>query len=117
MNLYYNGFCNSVLWTLFHYVPLAMESNLQETRHLQAQWLAYKKANEQFSKAVLQVAHPGDIVWVQDYHLMLLPHLLRRSMPEMKIGWFLHTPFPSSGACEGGAASWLTASLFIPTHW
>jgi alpha,alpha-trehalose-phosphate synthase [UDP-forming] len=90
------GFCNSVLWQLFHYVPLHMESKLAETRTLQVQWAAHQAANRAFADAVLALYRPGDVVWVQDYHLMLLPALLKAAVPDMKVGWFLHTPFPSS---------------------
>ncbi|KAK9828321.1 hypothetical protein WJX74_008705 [Apatococcus lobatus] len=96
VDLHYNGFCNSVLWQLFHYVPLNTESKLSETKTLQKQWAAYQAANHAFAEAVLKVHRPGDVVWVQDYHLMLLPGILKTRVPDMKVGWFLHTPFPSS---------------------
>ena len=95
-DLHYNGFCNSVLWQLFHYVPLNIDSKLSETRTLQFQWAAHQLANKEFARVVLQHYQPGDIVWVQDYHLMLLPAILKEKHPQMKVGFFLHTPFPSS---------------------
>lgn len=95
-DLHYNGFCNSVLWQLFHYVPLNIDSKLSETRTLQFQWAAHQLANRKFAEIVLQHYQPGDIVWVQDYHLMLLPAILKEHFPRMKVGFFLHTPFPSS---------------------
>lgn len=95
-DLHYNGFCNSVLWQLFHYVPLNIDSKLSETRTLQFQWAAHQLANREFAKVVLRHYQPGDIVWVQDYHLMLLPAVLKEKHPQMKVGFFLHTPFPSS---------------------
>ncbi|KDD73644.1 glycosyltransferase, partial [Helicosporidium sp. ATCC 50920] len=96
MDLHYNGFCNSVLWPLFHYVPLAIDSKLSDTRAFGAQWNAYQLANRAFADAVLEEYTPGAMVWVQDYHLMLLPSLLKERVPGMKVGFFLHTPFPSS---------------------
>ncbi|KAK9830458.1 hypothetical protein WJX72_011880 [[Myrmecia] bisecta] len=96
VDLHYNGFCNSVLWQLFHYVPLNMDSKLSETRTLQFQWAAHQEANRKFADTVFSHYEPGDVVWVQDYHLMLLPALLKQKKPKMKVGWFLHTPFPSS---------------------
>ncbi|KAI3633508.1 hypothetical protein MIR68_008455 [Amoeboaphelidium protococcarum] len=89
--LYYNGFSNSILWPLFHYLP--GEINFNEDY-----WLAYNEANQLFNEAVGEIIQDNDIVWVQDYHLMLLPSLIRESNPgkKIKIGWFLHTPFPSS---------------------
>jgi trehalose 6-phosphate synthase/phosphatase len=73
-----------------------MDSKLSETRTLQFQWAAHQAANATFADAVLAHYQPGDVVWVQDYHLMLLPALLKLRVPRMKVGWFLHTPFPSS---------------------
>ncbi|KAK4050701.1 Trehalose-6-P synthase/phosphatase complex synthase subunit [Microbotryomycetes sp. JL201] len=135
---YYNGFSNSILWPLFHYHP--GEISFDET-----DWLAYRQANLLFAEAVRGVVSSGDIVWVQDYHLCLVPVFLRdllgRSpasmgedsqgsvagmfngltlgpqaaspnndstpsgvngmhgksvVPDVQIGFFLHTPFPSS---------------------
>lgn len=60
------------------------------------QWEAYKAANQAFADVVLEHYQDGDIVWCQDYHVMLLPSILKRAKPNMKVGWFLHTPFPSS---------------------
>lgn len=95
-NLYYNGFCNDVLWPLFHYVPLPIVSSDGERKFDVKYWHAYSRANQRFADAVFQVYQPGDLVWVQDYHLMLLPSLLRKRLPDVTIGFFLHTPFPSS---------------------
>ena len=63
-------------------------------------WIAYRDANRQFAKAVASVVKDGDLIWVHDYHLMLLPAMLREEIGDSKknvrIGFFLHTPFPSS---------------------
>ncbi|GLC47635.1 hypothetical protein PLESTB_000009400 [Pleodorina starrii] len=98
LDLYYNGFCNSVLWQLFHYVPLNIDTwqKMAEHRAMQLQWQAYQMANEKFADVVLAEYATNDVVWVQDYHLMLLPSLLKQNVPKMKVGFFLHTPFPSS---------------------
>lgn len=85
---YYDGFCNDVLWPLFHY-----ES--QYTFFQPANWEAYIRANQKMAEAILQVAAPDDCVWIHDFHFMLLPELLRQGNPSLKIGFFLHTPFPS----------------------
>jgi trehalose 6-phosphate synthase/phosphatase len=95
-NYYYNGFCNDVLWPLFHYVPLPIMSSDGERKFDFKYWDAYSRANHRFAEAVMQVYQPGDLVWVQDYHLMLLPSLLRKRLRNVTIGFFLHTPFPSS---------------------
>ncbi|GJQ09065.1 hypothetical protein GpartN1_g856.t1 [Galdieria partita] len=95
-NLYYNGFCNDVLWPLFHYVPLPIVSSDGERKFDFKYWQAYSAANYRFAEAVLQVYQDGDYIWVQDYHLLLLPSLLRRRLRDVKIGFFLHIPFPTS---------------------
>ena len=64
------GFSNSILWPLFHYHPGEMNFDA-------ANWLAYREANMRFADVVAGFCRAGDMVWVQDYHLMLLPMLLR----------------------------------------
>lgn len=92
---FYNGYCNNVLWPLLHYIPLSMldaQAQLTET-----QWAAYQRANQDFADTVMSLEpDQDDLVWVQDYHLMLLPRFLRERMPSLSIGWFLHTPFCTS---------------------
>eukprot|EP00466_Bigelowiella_natans_P011203 jgi/Bigna1/72045/fgenesh1_pg.18_\ len=78
---YYNGFCNNVLWPLFHYIPVPIEGikkYIVMNRHQLAgkQWVAYCDANVLFSKVVSEVYRDGDVVWIHDYHLMLLPSIL-----------------------------------------
>ncbi len=85
---YYHGFCNKTIWPLFHYFP-------EYTVYSADLWRAYRRVNQLFAEAVAGVARPGDIIWVQDYHLMLLPELIREKLPEMPVGFFLHIPFPS----------------------
>merc|ERR1719443_2433813 len=60
------------------------------------QWEAYQKANEIFVETILTVFEDDDYVWVHDYHLMLVPRIMREQKPDSNIGWFLHTPFPSA---------------------
>lgn len=88
------GCClDSILWPLFHYHP-------GEITFDEYAWDAYKKANRLFAQAVAKDVQDGDLVWVHDYHLMLLPEMLREEIGDtkknVKIGFFLHTPFPSS---------------------
>lgn len=85
---FYNGFCNSVLWPLFHYFPSYV---VYEQQYFDA----YVRANEKMKDAILALYAPGDVVWVHDYHFMLLPALLRAAQPAITIGFFLHIPFPS----------------------
>ncbi|XP_020532073.1 alpha,alpha-trehalose-phosphate synthase [UDP-forming] 1 isoform X2 [Amborella trichopoda] len=93
---YYNGYCNNILWPLFHYLGLPQEDRLATTRSFQSQFTAYMKANEMFAKVVNEHYEEGDVVWCHDYHLMYLPKCLKEYNSNMKVGWFLHTPFPSS---------------------
>jgi trehalose 6-phosphate synthase/phosphatase len=87
---FYDGFSNGVLWPLFHY--------LLETVNLDARsdWEVYREVNERFAAAVAAKARPGDVVWIHDYQLALVPELLRRRLPGVTVGFFLHIPFPSS---------------------
>jgi trehalose 6-phosphate synthase/phosphatase len=85
---YYQGFCNNTIWPLFHYFP-------EYAVYSADSWQAYQRVNQLFAEAVASVAQPGDIIWVHDYHLMLLPRLIKDQLPEMTVGFFLHIPFPS----------------------
>mmetsp|Transcript_12010 Transcript_12010/g.15569 ORF Transcript_12010/g.15569 Transcript_12010/m.15569 type:complete len:903 (+) Transcript_12010:384-3092(+) len=96
VDLYYNGFSNHVLWPLFHYQPLPSFREGAEKKFEMDMWHGYAEANKKFAKAITSAYKPGDLIWIHDYHLMLLPKLIRRTVPNCKIGWFLHIPFPSS---------------------
>lgn len=88
LNQYYYGFSNKTLWPLFHYFN-------QFTEYREDMWKSYKKVNEFFAKELLKEIREDDIVWVHDYHLFLLPQLIRKKFPKISIGFFLHIPFPS----------------------
>ncbi len=85
---FYHGFCNKTLWPLFHYVPSLV-------RYEEDYWQEYQRANQHYAEALLKILRPGDILWVHDYQLMLVPRMIRRHFPEMPIGFFLHIPFPA----------------------
>lgn len=85
---YYEGYSNSVLWPLCHYFSNYMH---YENKY----WEAYKEVNSLFCNAALQIIEPGDIVWVQDYQLMLVPGMIRKEITDISIGYFHHIPFPS----------------------
>lgn len=85
---FYAGFSNETLWPLFHHFTQFAEFDA-------GNWAAYERVNRKFCDAVLEVARPGDTIWVQDYQLMLLPKMLREKLPDANIGFFLHIPFPS----------------------
>lgn len=92
---YYHGFCKQQLWPLFHYMlPMTPDHGGRFDRSL---WQAYVSVNKIFADKVMEVFSPDeDSVWIHDYHLMLLPTFLRNRFNKMKIGFFLHSPFPSS---------------------
>ncbi len=85
---FYAGFCNITIWPLFHYF-------IQYTTFDDKLWEAYKSINKKFHKIILQIFRQNDIIWVHDYHLMLLPNLIKQSIHDSTIGFFLHIPFPS----------------------
>ncbi|WP_437677522.1 bifunctional alpha,alpha-trehalose-phosphate synthase (UDP-forming)/trehalose-phosphatase [Sorangium sp. So ce131] len=87
---YYDGFSNGILWPLFHY--LIEKVNLDARRD----WESYRDVNERFAAAIAERYQPGDRVWIHDYQLTLVPAMLRRRVPDARIGFFLHIPFPSS---------------------
>lgn len=88
INNYYEGFSNEVLWPVFHYMSVY-------ARYEQAYWDFYYQVNSKFRDVVLQVAEPGDVIWIHDYQLLLLPGMIRSELPDVAIGYFQHIPFPS----------------------
>jgi trehalose 6-phosphate synthase len=86
---YYEGFANSTLWPLYHD---AVEQPVYHRRW----WECYQRVNRRFAAAAAEAAPPGAAVWVQDYHLQLVPAMLRELRPDLRIGFFMHIPFPPS---------------------
>jgi alpha,alpha-trehalose-phosphate synthase [UDP-forming] len=84
---YYDGFCNALLWPLFH-------GRLQPLQLKRSWWKAYRSVNQRFADAAAEIAPANGTVWAHDYHLMLVPGLLRSRRPDLRIGHFLHIPFP-----------------------
>lgn len=87
MDNVYLGFCNKTIWPLFHYFP-------QHARFDEGFWNDYQKMNNIFCEEILRVLRADDLIWIHDYHLMLLPGLLREKVTN-PIGFFLHIPFPT----------------------
>jgi len=85
---FYEGFCNDTLWPLFHYFPSIAAF---KDRY----WDDYRRVNRIFCDTVARIARPGDVIWVHDYHLLLLPRMLKERLPDNAVGFFLHIPFPS----------------------
>lgn len=86
---FYEGYANQTLWPVFHNFP-------SQLKFQHKSWDAYVEANRIFSTAVVDRYQLNDLIWVHDYHLMLLPQMLRDKLPDAAIGFFLHIPFPSS---------------------
>ncbi|KAJ6844137.1 putative alpha,alpha-trehalose-phosphate synthase [UDP-forming] 7 [Iris pallida] len=95
LDKFYHGFCKQLLWPLFHYMlPFSSDRAGRFHRSL---WESYVLANKLFSQKVIEVINPeDDYVWIHDYHLMALPTFLRRRFNRLRMGFFLHSPFPSS---------------------
>jgi trehalose 6-phosphate synthase/phosphatase len=118
---HYQGWCKGVIWPLFHNIVdlynssevemARMDGSTLDTTKAESTWIAQKSwnpmsqekawpahkfATSKFARAVEQAYCSGDIVWIQDYHLLLLPSFLMRKIPEANVGLFLHVPFPSS---------------------
>eukprot|EP01132_Coremiostelium_polycephalum_P002771 gene2771-3445_t len=86
---HYKGFCKNGLWSLLHY-------QLNFVRLESEWWDSYVQVNQMFADKIAEIWKPGDYIWVHDYHLMLLPHMLRQVLPkDAAIGFFFHAPFPS----------------------
>jgi len=84
---YYEGFSNATLWPLYHDAVVAPEFHRQW-------WETYERVNRRFAQAAAEVADTDGIVWIHDYQLQLVPAMLRRLRPDVRIGYFLHIPFP-----------------------
>jgi trehalose 6-phosphate synthase/phosphatase len=85
---FYGGFCNDLIWPLFHYFP-------SMTVFGQGYFESYRKANRLFCNELKKIIRPGDFVWIHDYQLFLLPEMVREEFPEASVSFFLHIPFPS----------------------
>ena len=86
---FYESFSNGVLWPVFHYL-------IERVPYDDAGWETYASVNGRFADLAAEHYQPGDLVWVHDYQLALVPALLRKRIPEARIGFFLHIPFPSA---------------------
>ena len=86
---FYGKVCNDTLWPLFHYFS-------DRLRITPEAWARYVEVNERFAETIIANCEPDSRVWVHDFHLMLVPAMLRARAPQLSIGFFLHIPFPSS---------------------
>jgi trehalose 6-phosphate synthase len=84
---FYEGFSNATLWPLYHDVIVAPEYH-------RSWWDNYVEVNKRFAEAAAEASPAGAVVWIQDYQLQLVPEMLRALRPDLRIGFFLHIPFP-----------------------
>ncbi len=85
---FYEGYSNSTIWPLCHYFYSYIEYD-------DCYWHSYREVNTLFCQEAIKVIEPGDLVWIHDYQLMLLPAMIRNAVPDVGIGYFHHIPFPS----------------------
>ncbi|SAL98687.1 hypothetical protein [Absidia glauca] len=93
VNGHYYGYCKSILWPLFNYL---LWSDATDGRIERKQWDIYKSVNQKYADMVLEHYTEDDTVWIHDYHLLLVPAMVRSKLPKARIGLFLHASFPSS---------------------
>jgi trehalose-phosphatase len=90
---HYTHYCKQILWPVFHYqIPDNPKSKAYEDHS----WIYYVKVNQAFADKIVKNWKRGDIIWIHDYHLLLVPQMVRKKLPDAKIGFFLHVAFPSS---------------------
>lgn len=85
---FYKGFSNETLWPLFHSFP-------SYAKYDPLYWQSYKDVNRKYADAIISIAGEQDTIWIHDYQLLLVPQMLRESLPDAEIGFFQHIPFPS----------------------
>ncbi|VAI62008.1 unnamed protein product [Triticum turgidum subsp. durum] len=94
---FYHGFCKHYMWPLLHYLLPLTPSTLGGLPFDRALYHSFLSANRAFADRLTEVLAPDDdFVWIQDYHLLALPTFLRKRFPRARVGFFLHSPFPSS---------------------
>ncbi len=86
--IFYEHIANGVLWPLFH-------DQLEKLPNVIEGWDTYEAVNARFADMIAACARPGDTIWIHDFHLMRVPALLRERLPRVRIGFFLHVPFPN----------------------
>lgn len=90
---HYHHYCKQILWPTLHYqIPDNPKSKAYEDHS----WELYKAMNQAVADQVIKTYREGDTIWVNDYHLLLCPNMIREKLPNAKIGFFLHVAFPSS---------------------
>jgi len=90
---FYAGFANEIIWPLFHDMPSRCDFDPEY-------WEFYQRVNRKFAQAAAEVATSKDLIWAQDYHLMLMGRYLREANCAARVGFFLHIPFPAPDIFE-----------------
>jgi len=96
LKIFYQGFCKRVLWPAFHMNASVTDEGKRMKNFDYSAWEVYKEVNFMFAAKTVAAYQIGELIWVHDYHLMVLPAELRSKIPGAKIGFFLHIPWPSS---------------------
>ncbi|KAK7521927.1 alpha,alpha-trehalose phosphate synthase-like protein subunit [Phyllosticta citriasiana] len=90
---HYAHYCKTILWPVFHYqIPDHPKSKAYEDHS----WIYYERLNQAFAEKIIKSYKRGDVIWIHDYHLLLVPGMVRKKLPDAQIGFFMHTAFPSS---------------------
>ena len=84
---YLHGFSNRALWPLLHSLSFSPSYDREDFQR-------YEQVNRRFAESILRESQPGELIWIHDYHLMLVPSMIRESRPEARLAFFLHVPFP-----------------------
>lgn len=90
---HYSHFCKQILWPVFHY---QLPDNPKSKAYEDHSYKHYVNVNQAFADKIVKNWKRGDVIWIHDYHLLLVPGMIREKLPEAKIGFFLHVAFPSS---------------------
>ncbi|KAF2876261.1 alpha,alpha-trehalose phosphate synthase-like protein subunit [Massariosphaeria phaeospora] len=90
---HYSHYCKTILWPLLHYV---VPDHPKSKAFLDHSWVYYVALNQAFADKVVKNYKRGDVIWIHDYHLLLVPEMIRKKLADAQIGFFLHTAFPSS---------------------
>lgn len=86
---FYDGFSNSFIWPILHSFTGRQPADTDD-------WETYRAINQRFADAIVAWYRPGDQIWIHDFHLFLVPEMLRAALPDAAIGFFLHVPFPTA---------------------
>src|SRR6266704_5489127 len=90
---FYSGFANEIIWPLFHDMPSRCDFDPEY-------WEFYQRVNRKFAQLTAEAATSKDLIWAQDYHLMLMGRYLREANCPARVGFFLHIPFPAPDIFE-----------------